>query len=156
MRWQALREAAYELELRVRRVGPCNSPTVHAGFGITGDLLTHTPSAVVAYNDVLAIGVMKGLRRAGLRVPDDVSVVGFDNVILSEICEPELTTVAGPMRAMGATGVTNLIAVIGGAKPSREPIVLPVKLIVRGSTGQPNRKRTSPARGTMSVSGSAS
>ncbi len=154
VRWQALREAAYELELRVRRVGPCNTPTVHAGFDITPELLGHSPTAVIAYNDVLAIGVIKGLRRARVKVPDDVSVVGFDNVILSEIVDPELTTVAAPLRAMGMTCATNLIAVIGGARPSREPIVMPVTLVVRGSSGQRRRKSTSPARGTTRVSGS--
>jgi hypothetical protein len=56
---------------------------------------------------------------------------------------------------MGITGVTNLIAAVGGARPSREPIVLPVKLLVRGSTAQRRRKSTSPASGTTSVSGSA-
>jgi LacI family transcriptional regulator len=156
VRWQALREAAYELDLRVRRVGPCNTPTVHAGFDIASEVLAHSPTALIAFNDVLAIGVIKGLRRAGVVVPTDVSVVGFDNVVLSEIVDPELTTVAAPLRAMGMTCATNLIAVIGGAVPSREPIVMPVTLVVRGSTGQRRRKRTSPARGTTKVSGSAS
>jgi hypothetical protein len=64
--------------------------------------------------------------------------------------------VAAPLRAMGITGVKNLIAAIGGATPSREPIVLPVKLVVRGSTAQRRRKRTSPALGTTNVPGSAS
>ncbi|MDQ6897063.1 MAG: LacI family transcriptional regulator [Actinomycetota bacterium] len=156
VRWQALREAAYELELRVRRVGPCQTPTVHAGFDITPEVLAHSPTAVIAYNDVVAIGVIKGLRRARVSVPGDVSVVGFDNVILSEIVDPELTTVAAPLRAMGMTCATNLIAVIGGAVPSRQPIVMPVTLVVRGSTGQRRRKSTSPARGTTKVSESAS
>jgi DNA-binding LacI/PurR family transcriptional regulator len=154
VRWQALREAAYELELRVRRVGPCQTPTVHAGFDVTPEVLAHSPTAVIAYNDVLAIGVIKGLRRARVRVPDDVSVVGFDNIVLSEIVDPELTTVAAPLRAMGMTCATNLIAVIKGAVPSRDPIVMPVTLVVRGSTGQRRRKSTSPARGTTRVAGS--
>jgi LacI family transcriptional regulator len=156
MRWVALMEAAHELELRVRRVGPCNVPTVHAGFATAQAVLAQRPTAVIAYNDVMAIGVIKGMRRAGVRVPDDISVIGFDNVLLSEIVEPELTTVAAPLRAMGITGVKNLIAAIGGATPSREPIVLPVKLVVRGSTAQRRRKRTSPALGTTNVPGSAS
>jgi LacI family transcriptional regulator len=96
------------------------------------------------------------MRRAGARVPQDVSVIGFDNVVLAEIVDPELTTVAAPLRAMGITGVKNLIAAIAGSTPSREPIVLPVKLLVRGSTGQRRRKSTSPALGTTNVSESAS
>ena len=156
MRWVAIMEACHELDLRVRRVGPCNVPTVHAGFDTAAEVLAQKPTAVISYNDVMAIGVIKGMRRAGVRVPDDVSVIGVDNVVLSEIVDPELTTVAAPLRAMGITGVKNLIAAVGGAKPSREPIVLPVKLLVRGSTAQRRRKSTSPALGTTKVSGSAS
>jgi LacI family transcriptional regulator len=103
-------------------------------------------TAVLAYNDQLAIGVMKGLRTLGLRVPDDVSVVGFDNIQFGEIIEPALTTVAAPLRHMGATGVRNCVAVLHGAQPGAPPLVLPIKLIERQSTG-PRRGRTaSPQR----------
>ena len=135
-RWVALIEACHELDLRFRRVGPCNTPTVHAGFDIAQEVLAQKPSAVIAYNDVMAVGVIKGMRKAGVRVPDDVSIIGFDNVALAEIVEPELTTVAAPLRAMGVIGVKNVLAAIGGATPSRDPTVLPVKLVVRGSTGR--------------------
>jgi len=147
-RWLALREAAHELELRARRVGPCNVPTVHAGFDTATEVLAHRPTAIIAYNDVMAIGVIKGLRRAGLRVPDDISVVGFDNVVLAEIVDPELTTVAAPLRAMGITGVKNLIASVNGATPSREPNVLPVQLVVRGSTAR-RRQRSAATSGNL-------
>jgi LacI family transcriptional regulator len=102
----------------------------------------------------MAIGVIKGMRRAGVQVPDDVSVIGFDNVALAEIVDPGLTTVAAPLRAMGIIGVKNLITVIGGATPAREPIVLPVKLAVRGSTGRRRRNGISPVWGTTKLSGS--
>ncbi len=156
VRWQALREATYELDIRLRRVGPCNSPTVQAGFGRASEIAAQGATAVIAYNDVVAIGVLKGLLRLRLRVPDDVSIVGFDNTLLAEITEPELTTVAAPLHAMGATGVRNLVAMAGGAVPSREPIVMPVRLVVRRSTGQRSRKRTSPAFGTTNAPPSAS
>ena len=135
MRWVALMEACKELNLRLRRVGPCNTPTVHAGLDAAEEVLAQKATAMIAFNDVMAIGVIKGMRRAGVRVPDDVSVIGFDNVALAEIVDPELTTVAAPLRAMGIIGVNHLITMIGGATPSRDPIVLPVKLVVRGSTG---------------------
>ena len=100
--------------------------------------------------------MLKGLLRLGLGVPGDVSVVGFDNTLLAEITEPELTTVAAPLHAMGATGVRNLVAMVGGAVPSREPIVMPMRLVTRRSTGQRSRKRTSPALGTTNAPPSAS
>lgn len=155
-RWLALREAALELDIRVRRIGPCNTPTVHAGFGRAREVVTTSSTAVIAYNDAVAIGVVKGLTRLGVPVPEAVSVIGFDNTLLSEIIEPELTTVAAPLQAMGATAVKNLVAMTGGAVPSREPIVMPVRLVVRRSTGQRSRNRVSPALGTRNVSSSAS
>ena len=139
IRWQALREAAVELELDVRRLGP-NPPTMGAGFRRARRVAAIGATAVLAYNDQLAIGVMKGLRTLGLRVPDDVSVVGFDNIQIGEVVEPALTTVAAPLRLMGATGVRNCVAVLHGAHPSAPPLILPVKLVERQSTG-PCRKR---------------
>jgi LacI family transcriptional regulator len=143
IRWRALREAGVELELDVRRAGP-NPPTVVAGFRTARRVAELGATAVLAYNDQLAIGVMKGLRTLGLDVPADVSVVGFDNIQFGEIIEPALTTVAAPLRHMGATGVRNCIAVLRGAQPSAPPLVLPVRFIERQSTG--HRRRASAAR----------
>jgi LacI family transcriptional regulator, repressor for deo operon, udp, cdd, tsx, nupC, and nupG len=83
-------------------------------------------------------------------------VVGFDNIFGSDFCTPALTTVAAPLRALGAAGVRRLLAELGGAQPRTEPpAVLPVRLLVRDSTAQRSRKRSSPARGITSVSVSA-
>ena len=154
VRWRALREAGAELGVDVRRVGP-NEPTVLAGIGAARHVLKLDATAVLAFNDQVAIGVMKGLRKLGVTVPDDVSVVGIDNIICDELVEPTLTTIAGPLYRMGFTGVQNCIAVASGARTSGRPLVLPVRLVVRQSTTQRRRKSTSPARGTTSVSGSA-
>jgi LacI family transcriptional regulator len=154
VRWRALRDAAAELELDVRRIGP-NEPTVLAGLSAARRVATLGETAVLAYNDPLAIGVMNGLRKLGVAVPYEVSVVGFDNIVYDEMVEPPLTTIASPLYRMGFTGVQNCIAVGHGARPSGTPLVLPVRLVVRQSTAQRRRKRTSPARGTTSVSGSA-
>ena len=110
---------------------------------------------MLAYNDPLAIGIMKGLRKLGIGVPGEVSVVGFDNIAFDELVEPALTTIASPLYRMGFTGVQNCIAVGKGARPSCVPLTLPVRLVVRQSTAQRRRKSTSPARGTTNVSGSA-
>jgi LacI family transcriptional regulator len=154
VRWRALREAAVELELDTRRIGP-NEPTVLAGLSAARRVAQVGATAVLAYNDALAIGVMKGLCKLGITIPDEVSVVGFDNIIFDELVEPALTTIAAPLYRMGFTGVQNCIAVGHGARPSGTPLVLPVRLVVRQSTAHRRRNRTSPARGTTSVSGSA-
>ena len=150
IRWQALREAAMELELDVRRIGP-NAPTMPAGFRRARRVAESGITAVLAYNDQLAIGVMKGLRTLGLTVPGDVSVVGFDNIPFGEVVEPGLTTVAAPLRLMGATGVRNCIAVLRGAHPSAPPLVLPVRLVERRSTGPPPGRAGAGAGGAGAV-----
>lgn len=150
-RWQALREAGFELEMRIRRVGPTQLPTIDAGFARVREIMSQPTTAVIAYNDVLAIGVIKGLRRMGVTVPDDVSVIGVDNILLAEVVEPELTTVASPLRAQGETAVRNLVAMINGAVSSGEPLVLPVKLVVRRSTARRTRRRAGPAPAVTSA-----
>ena len=103
VRWQALREAAYELELRVRRVGPCHTPTVHAGFDITPGAARPTPpdGGASPTTTCWPSASSRACAGRGCRCPTDVSVVGFDNVLLAEIVDPELTTVAAPLRAHG-------------------------------------------------------
>ncbi|HEX6888704.1 MAG TPA: LacI family DNA-binding transcriptional regulator [Candidatus Nanopelagicales bacterium] len=155
-RWRAMRDAARELGLQTRRVGPV-APTFEGGLGIGEAVLAEPVTAVITYNDLVAAGIVASARMAGVRVPADLSVIGFDDILISRLITPPLTTVAAPIRFMGATAVRNLLAMTQGAKPtSGQAYVLPVKLKVRGSTGQRSRKRTSPALGTTSVSGSAS
>jgi DNA-binding LacI/PurR family transcriptional regulator len=103
-------------------------------------MIDHVPTAVVAYNDLVAIGMMLRFAAAGVRVPQDVSLVGFDNILPSGLVSPGLTTVAAPVRTMGTTSVKNLLAMMRGALPrSEEASVVPTRLVVRGSTGRPRR-----------------
>jgi DNA-binding LacI/PurR family transcriptional regulator len=141
LRWRALLEASQEFDVRVRRTDP-NRPTVGDGIRAAAVLTPSTTSGVIAYNDQLAIGLIRGFNNARVKVPRDVSVVGFDNVMLAELVTPGLTTVAAPLKLMGATAVQNLLASMGGARPgSRQPIVLPTQLVVRASTAKPRRAR---------------
>lgn len=155
-RWRALRDTGLELGVHTHRIGPV-IPTFEGGLSVADQLVAARPTAVIGYNDLVAIGVTEALRRAGLQVPADVSVVGFDDILTARLVTPALTTVAAPMRYMGATAVRNVLAMIRGAQPrSGRAFVMPVKLVVRDSTAQRSRKRTSPALGTTRVSGSAS
>lgn len=135
VRWRALRDARTDLGLTVRRVGPV-APTLNGGVRAAALWAAHPTSAVVAYNDLVAIGFMRGVQAMGRSVPDDVSVIGFDNTPSAEIVTPGLTTVAAPQRALGARAVKHVLAFVGGARStSTEPLVLPSKLVERGSTG---------------------
>lgn len=140
MRWRSLREAASELGVRIQRTGPC-SPTVAGGTKVAEQVDPVSASAVVAYNDQMAIGLIRGLQARGVRVPEDVSVVGFDNTFNAELVTPGLTTVAAPLRALGEQAVRGVLALLSGA-PVRtgQPLVLPTRLVVRASTG-PCRSR---------------
>lgn len=139
MRWRALREAAHELALHTRRVGPY-APTVEGGARAAGDLVGNLPTAVIAYNDLVAIGLMRDLMARRVSIPADVSVVGFDDILAARLVTPPLTTVAAPLRAMGTTAVRNLLAIIRGAQSrSSEAFILPTRLVVRGSTAERRR-----------------
>ncbi|MEU6244303.1 LacI family DNA-binding transcriptional regulator [Streptomyces sp. NPDC047024] len=95
------------------------------------------PTAVVCDDDKLAAGAYKALRRLGLRVPDDISVTGLDDLALATAIDPELTTVRLDAELFGERGMEALLAVLDGRAPASGDI--PVQLVVRGSTG--------PARG---------
>ncbi|GAA0473283.1 LacI family DNA-binding transcriptional regulator [Streptomyces olivaceiscleroticus] len=94
------------------------------------------PTALVCDDDLLAAGACKAARRLGLRVPEDVSVTGFDDLALATAVEPELTTVRLPAEEFGAAGMRALIDVLAG-RPPAAPTTLPVELVTRGSTAPP-------------------
>ena len=147
VRWRALRDAATELDLDVRRIGP-TEPNVLAGLNAARQVAEFEATAVLAYNDLLAIGVVNGLRKLGFGVPEQISVVGFDNIVYDEMIDPALTTIASPLYRMGFTGMQNCIGLAQGARPVGGPLVLPVRLVIRASTAALRRARTSPARTT--------
>jgi DNA-binding LacI/PurR family transcriptional regulator len=94
-----------------------------------------TPSAIICVNDFTAIGVLRELRDQGLRVPQDVSVTGFDNIKLSEFCFPALTTVHIPRERIGHSVFESLVPNADGpTAPSREILIDP-EFLVRDSTG---------------------
>lgn len=156
VRFRTLRDHGAALGLHTHRVGPY-LPTYEGGLKAAELLADRPPTAVIAYNDLVAVGIINGLRRAGLRVPEHVSVIGFDDILIARLVTPALTTVFSPSRQMGITAVGNIVAMIKGARPtSSEALVLPTQLKVRESTGQRRRKRVSPALGTTMVSGSSS
>jgi LacI family transcriptional regulator len=95
------------------------------------------PRALVCANDQTAIGAMAALQHAGLNVPGDVAVTGFDGIQLGRHLRPGLTTVVQPMAALGETAVTMLTDRIGGAAPPQRTVELPVRLEVRDSCGCP-------------------
>jgi DNA-binding LacI/PurR family transcriptional regulator len=139
MRWRGLREASLELDLHVRRLGPF-LPTMRGGAAAADVWLVRPSTAVIAYNDLMAIGFLRAVQAVGRGVPSDVSVIGFDNIVDASLVQPRLTTVAAPVVSLGSTAVAHLLR--GPAERHREfsdPVMLPAKLLVRGSTGPVRR-----------------
>ncbi|MER6774073.1 LacI family DNA-binding transcriptional regulator [Streptomyces bacillaris] len=137
VRAQALHEAVDAVpDAEVRTVrAPLD---VRAGREAAEQALTVTgerPTAIVCDDDILAAGACKAARRLGLRVPDDLSVTGFDDLALATAVEPELTTVQLPAEQVGERGMAALLAVLEGR--GTEADSLPVRLVVRGSTAPP-------------------
>jgi DNA-binding LacI/PurR family transcriptional regulator len=92
------------------------------------------PTAVVAYNDIIAIGAVRGARSLGLDVPGDVSIAGFDDIEIASYIDPPLTTSRQPKREMGRLAIDLLLDAVGG-QPGPVRKILPAELVPRGSTG---------------------
>jgi len=147
-RWNSLMAVSRELgieilpELTMQVENATSTPEL--GFPITNELLQRTRkfTAILAFNDLAAVGSIRALRNHGLRVPEDVSVVGFDDFEAAAYYNPSLTTIRQPLREMGHMAARLLLAKIRGEKelPAEVPI-LP-ELIIRESTLPP------PAAGT--------
>jgi DNA-binding LacI/PurR family transcriptional regulator len=94
------------------------------------------PTAIVCVNDIMAIGVLRALREKGLRVPDDVSVTGFDNIRLAEYCEPPLTTVHIPRDEVGRLAFAALVPDKEAPNISGQEIVIEPEVVLRSSTAR--------------------
>ncbi|MBO4207094.1 LacI family DNA-binding transcriptional regulator [Micromonospora echinofusca] len=144
-------------------LGP-NLPTETGGTALAEQVRRCGATAVLAYNDLMAIGLMEGLHDLGLRVPGDVSVVGIDDITLSRLTRPKLTTVATPTAAAGRTAVDMLLQhdspaatrnLRGGGRSSAgddrrttAQVMLQTELVIRDSTGPgPRAGRTDGAAG---------
>jgi DNA-binding LacI/PurR family transcriptional regulator len=148
-RWQAIRHAAAKagLKLNPKHIAQLegDAPTSEPGYFAAQSLLaSNTPfSALFTFNDVSAIGAIRALREAGLRVPQDVSVVGFDDIQSAAFQNPGLTTVRQPLRTMGILAAEALIRQIA-APPDHVPakqLMVDPELIVRESTCPPPTRK---------------
>jgi LacI family repressor for deo operon, udp, cdd, tsx, nupC, and nupG len=123
--------------MTARRVGPF-PPSIEGGFVGGEAALSDTATAVIAHNDLLAIGVLMRLASRGVRVPGDISVVGFDNIFGSDWCDPPLTTLSDRTDQAGRSAVDLLVSLVeehDDAEPPAE-IVAPTELVIRRSSGR--------------------
>jgi DNA-binding LacI/PurR family transcriptional regulator len=141
-RWQAILSVARELGIAIDKKLTVqldsDSPSPEVGHRVTRKLLESAPpfTALFAFNDISAIGAIKALRESGRRVPEDVSVIGWDDIQGAAFHNPSLTTVRQPLRQMGVVAAETLlkrITALPGAE-YRQEIVLEPELVVREST----------------------
>jgi DNA-binding LacI/PurR family transcriptional regulator len=141
-RWHALLCVASQLGIEVREELTAqldgDSPSPEVGYGVTRKLLERGElfTALFAFNDISAIGAIQALREFGKRVPEDVSVVGFDDIQSAAFQNPSLTTVRQPLREMGVIAAETLLERISSPRDKQYPKEIMVKpeLIVRGTT----------------------
>ncbi len=109
--------------------------SLEGGQAAATRLLRHGVTGVVCASDPMALGAIRATRRAGLSVPRDLSVVGFDDSAFMNCTEPPLTTVRQPIEAMGRAAVDLLAGLIGGSPIGHDELLFEPELVVRGSTG---------------------
>jgi DNA-binding LacI/PurR family transcriptional regulator len=132
---RALREARIELEPELICEGDFRQT---AGLTMTRRLLdlAKPPTAIFAVNNLTTIGVLGGLRERGLELPDEMSVVGFDDMPTAELLDPPLTVVQQPTYRVGARAGEMLIRRLREPKAAVKEVVLQARLVVRGSTSE--------------------
>ncbi|QJX81308.1 LacI family DNA-binding transcriptional regulator [Priestia megaterium] len=130
---QALKDN--DLDIPEELIVTSNSSPEHAQLLTTSLLDSFSPpTAIMSCNDVLAIGTLLGAREKSLKVPEELSITGFDNTLLSKSCDPPLTTVEVPVQNMCSQAVDLLIEEIKGKTIEKQKILMLPKLIIRKST----------------------
>lgn len=118
--------------------GYVRAGTFHYQDGVTGGTalldLAEPPTAIFAGCDDIALGVLEAARARGLRVPEDLSIVGFDDTQIARMASPPLTTVRQPLREMGAVAVRTALRLAAGERIESHHVELATELVVRGST----------------------
>ncbi len=140
VRWSSICEIAAELgvnilpELTVQIDSKASTPDL--GYPFAKELLARKVdfTALFAYNDLSAIGAMGAFREAGLRIPEDISVVGFDDIPVAAYVQPALTTIRQPLKQMGQIAARTVVEQIEGKSEYIPEIVVEPELVVRAST----------------------
>lgn len=134
-RWLAVQQACEWSRIEPVKL-QSESPTIKGGRAIARTIVSRGSSAVVAYNDLLAIGLMQELQAAAYVVPDQISIVGFDDIFGADFTTPGLTTVRAPMETCGVEAASLLLKFLKGHGDVPSTRYIDTELVVRGSTGK--------------------
>lgn len=137
IRWRAVRASGERLGIETIRIGPFEPRTRFGGAAADAALNTGA-TACVAFNDLLAIGMLSRFAERGVRVPEDMSIVGCDDIFGADFCSPPLTTLTAPIERAGRVAVSMLMEMISPTAlqaPARTGVLLATHLTIRSSTG---------------------
>lgn len=135
-RWNLLMHNAVELGMTIVEIG-ANEPTVEGGKNSLERVRAAGVTAVVVYNDLMAIGLLRAATAAGLSIPGDLSIIGFDNIFGSDFTNPPLSTIELPLEKIGAEAIDVLLKLdVGETGQSLHGTDEKTSLLVRGSTGK--------------------
>lgn len=138
-RWRLIMKAALDSGMTVVDIGP-NDPTLVGGGNALDRVLASGVTAVITYNDLMGIGLMREAQARGLNIPGDLSVIGFDNIFGSDFTSPPLSTIVIPMVVTGedaAKQLLNILSTQDGTPLENVPPQVQTSLLARGSSGAP-------------------
>ena len=136
VRSEEIHKAAKALGMAVTVVGPIE-PTLAGGGAALDQVLSAGVTAVLTYNDLMAIGLLRQASVQHIRVPEQLSVVGFDNIFVSEFTTPPLTTIRTPLSEAGEQAVQTLLTMFDESAGEASRPVLATELVLRESTSKP-------------------
>jgi LacI family transcriptional regulator len=137
-RWERVLSRSLDAGVAAVEIGP-NSPTIEGGAETLPRVRAARSTAVIAFNDLMAIGLMRAASETGLQIPHQLSVAGFDDIFGSDFIQPTLTTVRSDLEMAGQRAVERLLARLGEGRQEEVPDdLLDTTLIVRRSTSAPS------------------
>jgi LacI family transcriptional regulator len=134
LRQRTAKKLADERGMEITVLGPAD-PTLEGGASAVPALLTSGATAVLAYNDLMAIGILRGASDAGVSIPRDLSIVGFDDIFGSDFTSPPITTIRTPLGSLGDQAAHRLIARLDDDGNGR-PAQITTEFVPRGSTAR--------------------
>ena len=134
-RWEGIQSACEWSRLAATRL-ESTRPTLEGGRQIARAVRESSATAVMAYNDLLAIGLMQELQVAGIEVPDALSIVGFDDIFGADFTTPSLTTIRSPLGECGSLATRLMLDLLDGSQGETRTLLAETELVLRGSSGR--------------------
>jgi LacI family repressor for deo operon, udp, cdd, tsx, nupC, and nupG len=134
-RWEGIQAACEWSRLAATRL-ESTKPTLEGGRRAARAVLESGATAVMTYNDLLAIGLMQELQAAGILVPDALSIVGFDDIFGADFTTPALTTIRSPLGECGSLATRLMLDLLGGSQGETQTLLAETELVLRGSSGR--------------------